>query len=260
MGEPPSIEVTITNLNDNVDKNFLADLISKCGPTEEQTIYYHPVTKRHLGIARCVFFDTRSAQVCIDKYNGKSVMGKVLNVFHDAFGEHCKQFVLDASGEKRLSTIPFQVNPMQMVPPLNVPGAPPMPTGHLPHGHMPPGHTPHGHTPHGHLSSGHLSSGHTPHGHTPHNHMPQGHMQPGHPMILPPVANSEYPPIDGSFIANDSYSHPYGGSASGFPHADGPHADGKGKFAIVFPKKKTFFFAPGRGNAKCLIDFVHCRA
>lgn len=114
VGEPPAIEITITNLNDNIDKNFLADLMSKCGATEEQIIYYHPLTKRHLGIARCVFMEVRAAQTCIDKYNGKSVMGKVLNVFHDAFGEHCKQFVLEASGEKK-QTLPFQANAMHMM-------------------------------------------------------------------------------------------------------------------------------------------------
>lgn len=130
MGEPPAIEITITNLNDNVDRNFLGNLMSKCGSTEEQIIYYHPMTKRHLGIARCVFYDVRSAQTCVELYNGKSVMGKVLNVFHDAFGEHCKQFVLQASGDKKPTNAshPFPANAMQLGPP-NPAAMPPLPPG-----------------------------------------------------------------------------------------------------------------------------------
>lgn len=235
MGEPPAIEVTITNLNDNVDKNFLSDLMAKCGPTEEQNIYFHPITKRHLGIARCVFFDVRSAQTCVEKYNGKSVMGKVLNVFHDAFGEHCKQFVMEASGEKKQSTHPFQATPMQMVPSQNIPpGAPPLPMGHLPHGHIPPSH---GHTAHVHL----------PPAHTPHAHMPHGPMPPSHQPMLPPMPpNNEYPPNDGAFNAADPYMHQYGGNVGGYPRPE--HVDGKGKQNSIhlnqfYTRFFVFFFA-----------------
>lgn len=77
LGVPPAVEVTVTNLNDNIDQQFLADLLRKCGPTDEQTIYYHPVTNKHLGLARVVFESTRGMAACIDKYNGTSVMGKV---------------------------------------------------------------------------------------------------------------------------------------------------------------------------------------
>lgn len=239
VGEPPAIEITITNLNDNIDKNFLADLMSKCGATEEQTIYYHPLTKRHLGIARCVFMEVRAAQTCIDKYNGKSVMGKVLNVFHDAFGEHCKQFVLEASGEKKPSTLPFQAVPMHVVPPQNVlSGAASLPLGHMPHGHIPPVHTPHGHLSAGHTPHGHTPHSHTPHAHmppvhTPHVHLPQGHMPPAHPIMLPPLPSNDYPPNDGNFNATDPFNHQYGGNMGGFPRAE-PHADEKGRDIVFF--------------------------
>ena len=85
MGEPPAVEITITNMNDNVDENFLRNLLQKCGPTEEQTIYRHPRTQRRLGIARIVFIDVKSARACIERYNQQSVMGNVMNVFHDPF-------------------------------------------------------------------------------------------------------------------------------------------------------------------------------
>lgn len=49
MGEPPCIEVTIFHLNDNIDKQFLKDIVQKFGVIEELFIYYHPLTNKHLG-------------------------------------------------------------------------------------------------------------------------------------------------------------------------------------------------------------------
>ena len=59
MGEPPKVEVTIENLNDNVDKPFLHNMIAKHGPYEEMHIYYHPAKRKHLGLARIVFEEVR---------------------------------------------------------------------------------------------------------------------------------------------------------------------------------------------------------
>lgn len=77
VGEPPAVEITITNLNDNIDKQFLRDLILKCGTYDELHVYYHPVTNKHLGLARIVFESVKSARGCVTKYNDTSVMGKV---------------------------------------------------------------------------------------------------------------------------------------------------------------------------------------
>jgi len=82
IGQPPAVEITVTNLNDNIDRHFLASMLEKCGPFDDITIYHHPTTNKHLGIARVVFENTKAARLCIDKYNQKSVMGKVrLNVY-----------------------------------------------------------------------------------------------------------------------------------------------------------------------------------
>lgn len=51
--------------------------MNKVGPFEELTIFYHPLNNRHLGFARVVFNEVKHAKLCIEKYNGKSVMGKV---------------------------------------------------------------------------------------------------------------------------------------------------------------------------------------
>lgn len=118
MGEPPAVEITITNLNDNIDKVFLTDMIQKCGASDELYIYYHPTTNKHLGLARIVFEQVKAARICMDKYNGKSVMGKILNVFRDAFGEECKR-ILEAA------TTADKKPPQPPPPPL--PSQPPLP-------------------------------------------------------------------------------------------------------------------------------------
>ncbi|XP_034934332.1 histone-lysine N-methyltransferase SETD1A-like [Chelonus insularis] len=100
-GEPPPLEVTFCHLNDNIDRTFLTDMVQKFGAVEELTIYYHPVTNKHLGIARVVFETTKAAKACVDKLNNTSVMGKVLRVFLDAFGEECKKTYTELTTEKK---------------------------------------------------------------------------------------------------------------------------------------------------------------
>lgn len=78
VGEPPEIEITIKNLNDNVDKNFLSDMLQKAGlQCDEIIIYHHPETNRHLGVARLLVRSSRQTKICVEKFNNKSVMGKV---------------------------------------------------------------------------------------------------------------------------------------------------------------------------------------
>ncbi|XP_076749548.1 SET domain containing 1 isoform X1 [Xylocopa sonorina] len=100
-GEPPPLEVTFCHLNDNIDKTFLSDMVQKFGAVEELIVYYHPVTNKHLGIARVVFESTKASKACVDKLNNTSVMGKVLRVFLDAFGEECKKIYDELTAEKK---------------------------------------------------------------------------------------------------------------------------------------------------------------
>lgn len=67
----------MTNLNDNIEKQFLARMLEKCGLYDEIVIYHHPTTNKHLGIARIVFENVKAAKQFIEKFNQKSVMGKV---------------------------------------------------------------------------------------------------------------------------------------------------------------------------------------
>ncbi|XP_050503124.1 histone-lysine N-methyltransferase SETD1 isoform X1 [Diabrotica virgifera virgifera] len=106
VGEPPTIEVTIFHLNDNIDTHFLRDMLQKFGAIEELFIYYHPVTSRHLGIGRAIFESVKSAKACVEKLNNTSVMGKILEVFLDPFGEKCKEKYEGFTTEKKPPQLP----------------------------------------------------------------------------------------------------------------------------------------------------------
>lgn len=101
-GEPPPLEVSFCNLNDNIDKTFLTNMVQKFGSIEEVTIYYHPITNKHLGIARVLFESTKAAKSCVEKLNNTSVMGKELRVFLDPFGDECKKIFDELTTEKKI--------------------------------------------------------------------------------------------------------------------------------------------------------------
>jgi histone-lysine N-methyltransferase SETD1 len=52
VGEPPPNEVTFTNLNDNISKDFLENMVKQFGQLEEVKIYYNPKNKKHMGIGK----------------------------------------------------------------------------------------------------------------------------------------------------------------------------------------------------------------
>ncbi|XP_054166396.1 histone-lysine N-methyltransferase SETD1B-A-like isoform X2 [Oppia nitens] len=87
VGTPPPLEVSITNLNDNINKTFLEDLLKKFDLIDELEVLYHPKTKKHLGLARISFNSTSGAKACVDKLDQTSVMGNIINVFIDPFGK-----------------------------------------------------------------------------------------------------------------------------------------------------------------------------
>lgn len=118
VGEPPKVEVTIENLNDNVDKAFLQSMVSKFGAFEEMVIHYHPVTKKHLGLARLVFEEVKSAKECVKSLHCKSVMGKSLNCYIDPFGSSCKKMFTDLTTEKKPEAPPPPPPPPEDSPPI----------------------------------------------------------------------------------------------------------------------------------------------
>ena len=106
VGEPPKVEVTMDNLNDNIDKQFLSNRIEKYGDWEVLNIDYHPETKKHLGLARIVFKQVSSAKDCVAGVHGKSIMGKLVNCYLDPRFLMAKKIFQDLTTEKKPSPEP----------------------------------------------------------------------------------------------------------------------------------------------------------
>lgn len=60
----------------------------KFGKIELLQIFYHPITKKHLGLAKIIFEEVAAAKSCVQRLHESSVMGKVVNVFLDPFGKY----------------------------------------------------------------------------------------------------------------------------------------------------------------------------
>lgn len=58
------------------------------GEIELLQIFYHPITKKHLGLAKIIFDEPIAAKNCVQKLNKQSVMGNLVKVFFDSFGKY----------------------------------------------------------------------------------------------------------------------------------------------------------------------------
>lgn len=61
--------------------------MKKFDSMEEIEIFYHPKTKKHLGLAKVIFMTPSGARACVTKLNQTSLMGNIINVFFDPFGK-----------------------------------------------------------------------------------------------------------------------------------------------------------------------------
>ncbi|XP_060064681.1 histone-lysine N-methyltransferase SETD1-like [Ylistrum balloti] len=106
VGEPPPNEVTFTNLNDNINQDFLENMVKVYGSVEEVKIYYNPKNKKHLGVGKVMFLSSKSAKLCADKLNHSSKMGNVMTVFVDAGGKERQKIVDDMLSDKPKNSAP----------------------------------------------------------------------------------------------------------------------------------------------------------
>lgn len=95
VGKPPSIQVTVTNLNDNIDRNFFKNILAKHWSEgyEEFQLFYHPVTNKHLGVAHVTFKRPSFAKSFVEKLHDTSIMGQKINAFMDPHVTKCKKLV-----------------------------------------------------------------------------------------------------------------------------------------------------------------------
>ena len=106
VGEPPKVEVTMDNLNDNIDKHFLANRLEKFGEWDMLRIDYHPASKKHLGLARIMFRTVKAAKECVTGLHGKSIMGKLVNCYLDPRFLMAKKIFLELTTDKKPSPEP----------------------------------------------------------------------------------------------------------------------------------------------------------
>lgn len=93
VGTPPAKEVTFSNLNDNIDRHFLENMVKGFGLIEDAKIYYHPKNKKHLGIGKIVFSQSKAARACVDKLHRTSKMGNIMNVLLDTMGKERQRLI-----------------------------------------------------------------------------------------------------------------------------------------------------------------------
>lgn len=121
VGDPPSVQVSIQNLNDNIDENFLKKDLTKLGRIRTLEIIRNPKNGQHLGLAKVQFEDVSVAQACVDNFNGKHIMGRQLCVFKDirfAIIEKIKESQLNPRPQIPLPKQPQIQQPPPPPPPL----------------------------------------------------------------------------------------------------------------------------------------------
>uniref|UniRef100_A0A3Q2DJ40 SET domain containing 1B, histone lysine methyltransferase a n=1 Tax=Cyprinodon variegatus TaxID=28743 RepID=A0A3Q2DJ40_CYPVA len=107
VGPVPPKEVTFARLNDNIREGFLTDMCKKYGEIEEVEILYNPKNKKHLGIAKVVFENVKSAKVAVQSLHNTSVMGNIIHVELDPKGENrLRYFQLLMNGSYTPRTLP----------------------------------------------------------------------------------------------------------------------------------------------------------
>ncbi|XP_031433446.1 histone-lysine N-methyltransferase SETD1B-A isoform X2 [Clupea harengus] len=107
IGPVPPKEVTFARLNDNIREGFLKDMCKKFGDIEEVEILYNPKNKKHLGVAKVVFENVKSAKDAVQNLHNTSVMGNMIHVELDPKGENrLRYFQLLINGTYTPRTLP----------------------------------------------------------------------------------------------------------------------------------------------------------
>ncbi|CAD5120818.1 DgyrCDS9376 [Dimorphilus gyrociliatus] len=91
-------EVTIVNLNNNIDLKFLNNM-ARDYKILNSKIYFHPNTGKHLGIAKIAFSLLCEAQDFVEKFDGKPQMGLKIHVFFDPKGKTRQNLIVEKINE-----------------------------------------------------------------------------------------------------------------------------------------------------------------
>lgn len=121
-GDPPKVQVSIENLNDNIDENFLKKDLAKLGRIRTLEIIRNPKTGQHLGLAKVEFEDVSVAQACVDNFNRKHIMGRQLNVYKDI-----RFAIIEQAKEAKLNPWPIATQKQQQLQQQQIQQPPPPP-------------------------------------------------------------------------------------------------------------------------------------
>lgn len=69
-----------------MNATFLRHICEKYGNVEDVEIFYHPNTKKHLGVARVEFDTVKAAKEAVKHLHQTSVMGNIIHVEIDPKG------------------------------------------------------------------------------------------------------------------------------------------------------------------------------
>lgn len=111
VGDPPEIQVSIENINDNIDENFLLKELTRIGKVRTLEIIRHRKTGQHLGLAKVEFESVQEALACVENFNGKQMMGRQLNVFMDL-----RFLRIEKLKEEKINPRPSQITQNQQQP------------------------------------------------------------------------------------------------------------------------------------------------
>ena len=65
VGAVPPRELTFSNLNDNIDEDFLRKMCSKYGQLDQVKIYIHGETRKSMGLAKVKVITSRFGFRCL---------------------------------------------------------------------------------------------------------------------------------------------------------------------------------------------------
>ncbi|GMT19895.1 hypothetical protein PFISCL1PPCAC_11192, partial [Pristionchus fissidentatus] len=107
-GIPPKREVTISNLSDNVNKEFLTKmLMNQKLEAEEVLVIYHPTTKKHLNMALILFKKSSDARAFVEANDGHNVMGIPMTCILDPFAALLNSMFVTATKLDCMPPLPY---------------------------------------------------------------------------------------------------------------------------------------------------------
>lgn len=115
VGSPPMKSIFIYGLNDNINQEFLTSIFQPHGSIDQLKVYYHPKSRKHLGIAFVSFSKSSVTKEILAKYHGTQIMGNTVTIKPDPLCQITKK-VLDKliKGPAQVANIPEIIQSVEL--------------------------------------------------------------------------------------------------------------------------------------------------